>query len=135
MENNRTNSIRRRVQIDFGTETKTQQQFAEQADINYIVGKYKVTGEMPEFRQGTYMDVTDIDYHTAMNTVISAQEKFMALPVKIRNEFENSPLKLIQFLQDRNNLEKAVALGLVKGGSPTQPKPQATENLNATETK
>ena len=37
----------------------------------------------------------------------------MALPAQIRSRFENDPAKLIDFLDNSENLDEAIKLGLV----------------------
>lgn len=59
------------------------------------------------------------DYHTAMNTVIAAQEAFDGLPPKVRAKFENDPEKLLAFIGDDKNRDEAIELGLLN--APAQP--------------
>lgn len=37
----------------------------------------------------------------------------MELPATLRREFDNDPVKLLAFLQDENNRDRAIQLGLV----------------------
>ena len=102
----------------------TKQSFSEQADINSIVAKFERTG-MIENKLTTpyYGDVSEIkNYHEALNTVREAQELFMTMDASVRNTFENDPQKLIDFLDDENNYDKAVELGIVSP-RPETPKP------------
>lgn len=98
-----------------------QQEFAEESDINYIAERYGLTGEMPQVLDlPRYGDFTGIfDFQTAQNAVRDALNQFMTLPAKIRSRFDNSPQKLLAFLEDPENLEEARFLGLV-------PKPENT---------
>jgi len=113
--------------------TKTQQQFKIETDVNYIVSKYKNTGIWPASQKiGQYLDVSEVpDYHTAMNTVISAQNAFNALPAQLRNRFRNDPHELLQFLQNPENYDEGVKLGLFE----QKQQPQGNKNdLNETHT-
>lgn len=105
--------------------TKTQQHHKENCDINVIIARAKRGGGISHVNphQGRYMDLTELpDYATALNTVIKANEAFNSLPAKVREEFQNDPKKLIQFLGDPKNIDRAIELGLVnKKPDPVQP--------------
>lgn len=97
--------------------TMAQQHFAEECDINTIVRRFKLTGELP---QGavvpTYADFeAAVDYHQAMNALRQAEESFMALPAEVRARFQNDPAQLVEFVSNDANRAEAVALGLVVG--------------------
>ncbi|AZL82675.1 internal scaffolding protein [Apis mellifera associated microvirus 1] len=93
----------------------TKQSFSEDADINTIVERFKITGEVPDgYVPPDFSDFAEVaDFHTAMNAIRRAQEQFMELPGQVRERFANDPQNLMAFLGDRNNLQEAVRLGLV----------------------
>lgn len=93
----------------------TQQQFKEESDINEIVRRFGLTGEIPgDFRTPVSGDFTGVvDFHSAMNAVREAQENFMKLPGELRARFGHDPQRLIEFCEDGRNLEEARKLGLV----------------------
>jgi len=95
--------------------TLAQQHFKDECDINNILRQFNVTGLLPEAPLSPrYGDFTGIsDYHTALNQVIAAEAEFMALPAQIRSRFENDPAKLIEFLENSENKDEAIKLGLV----------------------
>lgn len=95
--------------------TKTQQQFAEDADINVIVRRFGLTGELPDdYRAPQSGDFTGVtDYHSALNAVREADAAFMEVPAEIRARFDNDPAKLIKFVENAKNREEAIELGLV----------------------
>lgn len=103
-----------------------QQHFKDEADINEIVRRFGLTGEMPANPHlpvsGDFTAVTD--YQTALNAVMAAQEGFMALPPDLRSRFYNDPQKLLVFLEDPSNHAEAVRLGLVNP-PPAPPAPAA----------
>lgn len=117
--------------LESGLECKdpslAQQQFAEEADINTIVNRFGLTGELPTgVRAPTYADFDEaIDYHTAMNVVVAARESFMAMPADVRARFANDPGAFVAFCSDENNRAEAEKLGLIvpgaaaPGGAPT----------------
>ncbi|QCQ84820.1 internal scaffolding protein [Blackfly microvirus SF02] len=114
-------------------ETLTQQQFRDEADINTIVARFGLTGELPE--NGAYPAYGDFetvqDYHGAQNIVRSAAEAFMALPGAVRERFANDPQKLMDFASKPENLPELRKLGLTRTLSDPAPsidktpKPQA----------
>ena len=96
-------------------EGMTQAQFAEEADINEIVRRFGLTGQLPEnVRVPVSGDFTGVyDFQTAMNAVVEAEEAFMELPGELRARFANDPQRLMEFMADDKNREEAVKLGLV----------------------
>ena len=94
----------------------TQQHFKDETDINNILRQFNVTGLLPEAPLSPhYGDFTGIvDYHSALNAVIAAEDDFMALPAQLRARFENDPAQLIDFLDDENNRSEAEQLGLLE---------------------
>jgi phage internal scaffolding protein len=104
-----------------------QQHFKDECDINNILRQFNITGLLPEAPLSPrYGDFTGIsDYHTALNQVIAAEDEFMSLPATIRARFENNPAQLIEFLDNDQNYDEAVKLGLVNN-KPAE-MPQAVE--------
>lgn len=106
----------------------TQQQFAEQADINYIVKQFGLTGELPDkYQAPNYADFEGVfDYQSAQHAMIDADRRFMAMPAELRYRFGNTPQGLIEFLSDPKNAEESVKLGLRDAKTPIPtPPPQA----------
>lgn len=99
---------------------RTQQQFRDECDINAIVRRFGVTGEVPaSVRMPTYDDFSEVtDFHTAMNAVRAAQESFEALPSAIRSRFGHDPQQLLVFLGDEANRDEAAKLGLLNPAKP-----------------
>ena len=99
-----------------------QQHFKDECDINNILRQFNITGQLPqnplEPRYGDFTGV--VDYHSALNSVIAAQSEFDGLPAQIRARFENDPAKLIDFLENTENLDEAISLGLVSKPETTQ---------------
>jgi phage internal scaffolding protein len=92
-----------------------QQNFKEECDINTIVRNFGLTGELPgQTISPQYGDFTGVlDYHSAVNAVLAAQDEFMELPAQLRSRFNNDPAQLIDFLGNEENREEAIKLGLV----------------------
>lgn len=101
----------------------TQQHFAEGADLNNIMAshlKKRIPGVPPQpigdpkaTRQISYGYQAALDYHAAMNLVVSARSKFESLPSKIRSMFGNDVGAMLDFADNPDNRADALALGLV----------------------
>ena len=82
--------------------TLAQQQFRDECDINVMLERFQVTGTMPQnVRQPIAQDFIDaMDYQSALNALIEAEESFMQMPAKIRAEFNNDPGEFIRFFEN-----------------------------------
>lgn len=102
--------------ITFTEDSKTQQNFQDECDINKIIERFTKTGTLPQIVSGfEFADVSDVpSYQEALNYLNEAQAQFMELPAKIRKEFDNDPGQLLSFLENPNNYERAIELGLVE---------------------
>lgn len=86
----------------------------ESSDINVIVKRFGLTGAMPPNpRVPHYGDFEGVDdFQSAMEAVRRAQEDFLALPPDLRSRFGNDPQGLLEFVENPDNYEEAVKLGL-----------------------
>jgi phage internal scaffolding protein len=96
--------------------TLTKQSFKDECNINNIVAKFAITGQLPQSsRKPRYMDCVGVDsYQDALAIVDLAAAHFSALPAKVRARFANDPVKMVAFLEDPNNAEEAIKLGLAE---------------------
>lgn len=103
---------------------KTQQNFKEECDINTIVQRFNLTGQLPEnLKLPQYVNYEGVfDFQTAMQTMMEAEEQFMSVPAHIRAQFDNSPQKFLEYCENPNNREGLRKLGLLKP-EPPQPAP------------
>lgn len=99
-----------------------QQHMKEESDINTIVRRFGLTGELPSgVRMPQYGDFTGVtDYHTALNAVIAAQDSFAQLPADIRTRFGNDAAAFVDFCMNEENRAEAEKLGLVAPQAPIQ---------------
>lgn len=91
--------------------SKTRQEFADECDINKIMERYDVSAGLipfPDARQEPrYFDCSEVpDLQSAMNGIMAAEEAFMTLPAKVRAEFENDPVRFVEFACDPENLDQ-----------------------------
>jgi phage internal scaffolding protein len=96
-------------------QSRTQQHFKAECDINTVVERYLRTGLMPQLGTPMYGDFTNVvSYQEAQDAVIAANAAFETLPSKVRERFSNNPGKLLEFLADEANKDEAVKLGLIE---------------------
>lgn len=102
-------------QIKITQKSKTQQNQKEEADINNIVKRFGLTGQLPtNVRVPQYGDFTSVtNYHDALNLVIDAEQAFAKMPADIRNRFQNDPGQFLDFFTDEKNREEGEKLGLI----------------------
>ena len=98
------------------TPSRTQQQFKDECDVNNILRNYVNTGILthtsavaPQF--GDFSSLPS-DYGEALDLIEQSRQQFMSLPSEVRERFDNSPRKLVEFLSDQANIDEAVKLGL-----------------------
>lgn len=95
--------------------TMTQQHFKEDADINIIMKRYQQTGVLPQVNSsafGFYDAGDSLTYQEALNFIIEADDNFMALPSVLRSMFDNDPSKFLSFVENADNYDECVRLGI-----------------------
>lgn len=89
---------------------------AQDADINVIVERFKITGEVPVHQRHAFPIETDIDevldYRACMDAINAANRAFMDLPAKVRSTFSNDPIVFADFASDPKNLDQLREWGL-----------------------
>lgn len=106
--------VSRETGLSCADESLAIQSAAEDADINTIVRRFGLTGELPGDLQmpqsGDYVGVGD--FHQAMNVVRQANEEFLRIPAEIRARFSHDPGLFTEFFENPSNYDEAVRLGL-----------------------
>lgn len=119
-------------------ESLTKQEFKDECDINTILRRFNVTGQLPVgVRMPTYGDFSEVtDFHDAVNAIALAREAFSQMSAEVRRRFNNDPGEFVDFTSDPANLPEARKLGLVPvddpppapvpgGAGPATPAPQS----------
>lgn len=101
--------------------------FTEQAhkkicDVNNIIKKYDKTGVIQHVTkfEAKFGDVTGIEFRAMHDKIISAQQSFDSLPSSIRKRFGNDAGRLIAFMDNPDNREEAIKLGLISSDTPPE---------------
>lgn len=104
-------------------ESLADQSQLEDSDINVLVRRFGVTGQMPVLeRLPIQADfVKPMDYHSALNALMQADSAFNELPAELRSRFDHDPGKFVEFCSDEKNRPELIDLGLV----PKDPGPAA----------
>lgn len=110
----------RTTAITFTGEGRTKQSFADDSDINNIMARYLKTGliEAVNKHEPQYGDTTGINFQACMDTVVAAKAMFADMPAKIRNRFDNDPGKFLDFVNNPENIDEGVKLGLLTPRAP-----------------
>lgn len=118
------------------SESLTQQHFKDELDINNIVAKYNKTGVISAVARTReiYGDFTEYqDVVENFDKIARAEQMFEQLPATIRNEFNNSPQKLLAALGDEKQRDKLIEFGVLDAPIPApaaDPVLTELQNLN-----
>jgi len=102
----------------------TRQEFAEECDINVLMKRYEnqdIGSIMRRSQEPVYYDLTEApsDLMGYMQLMQDAQNAFMTLSAQVRREFDNDPVRFVDFAGDPANLDQMRSWGLAP------PAPQA----------
>lgn len=114
----------------------TQQQFKDEADINYIVRMYDASGVVPGQtgaapREPIFGDFSELpdNAQEAYNQILAAKADFDRLPLEIRKRCNFDPAVFFEFVQDPKNIDELVAFGLaVRTSAPVHGTAELQEN-------
>jgi len=118
------------VGLDTGTDTVVQQHFKDECDVNKIMARFKVSGQLPQVqaKPAEYLDCSLLTgYQESLHIVEEARRLFYSIPSEIRSRFDNNPQRFVDFASDPANLPQLVELGLAKAppAPPALPDPPA----------
>lgn len=93
----------------------TEQHHKKECDVNEIIKKYDRDGIITHVSrfEGRFGDMTGADFKAMQDKVANAKSMFSALPADVRKFFANQPSNLLEFMEDPNNRDKAIELGLI----------------------
>ena len=80
------------------------------------MGKFRATGVVNHInlKRPVYEDFSNaVDYMTARNALLAADNIFKSLPARVRKECENDPAKLIALVENPENETLLQDLGLI----------------------
>ena len=108
------------VELNTGSDSYVQQALGPGTRVQSILERFTRTGELPvNPLTPRYEDVSDVgEYNDAMNLVARITEHFESLPSDIRLRFSNNPAEYLAFINDPNNIDMAVDMGLLQRNEP-----------------
>lgn len=116
-------NLRHRVVVDCSDDIPiTEQNHKAEVNINNIVSRHgmdlinKVAAmQLPNMH---FDDVTGNDFMEASLIIRKAEQSFSKMPSKIRKEFDNNPALFLDFVQNPDNKDKLVEMGLANAPKP-----------------
>lgn len=105
-----------RVITCVGVQTMTKQSHKSECDINTILRQFQKTGIISHINnhKGEYVNLPDsIDYQDGLNTVLRGEAAFAALPSKVRDHYDNDPLKFLAAFGDDVERKRLEEWGLI----------------------
>lgn len=98
--------------------TRTQESDAMDTDINVIVARFGITGQLPArdslplITNGDFQEA--LDFRQVQDLQIAAAKSFMELPANVRARFENDPVQFVEFCSrdDEDSAKEMVRLGI-----------------------
>lgn len=102
-----------------------EQSHVKEVDINAIIKRHGIdlitkTANLntAEYR---FDDVTGNDFQEALFKIKKAESTFQSLPSELRNQFENNPAKFLDFVQNPENADQMVEMGIASKIEPEIP--------------
>lgn len=110
-------------------ESATKQAMKEDTDINVLATRFGASmfnsspraTRQPMFGDFTY---TSMDLLSMKNAVADAENRFLQLPGRIRKRFGNDQYQFLRFVENPENYEECVKMGLVKPRKVAEPEGQ-----------
>lgn len=106
----------------------TRQEFAADCDINVLMDRYQnedIGAIMRRSTEPVYVDFYDMpsDLMGTLQLVQDAENAFMTLPAQVRREFDNDPIRFVDFASDPGNLDQMRNWGLAPPAPVPPPAP------------
>lgn len=91
------------------------QEFKDECDINFIMRKYRTSGQVTHIAQnrGRFADVSEVGtYQDAISRVRDTHSFFMKLSASVRAGFDNDAALFLDWIADPANREDVAKMGL-----------------------
>lgn len=117
-----------RVSIDCSQDGLTKQEFKDDCDINKIMDKYQRTGVINHLAKHgeQYGEIVAADLMEAHLISEQAGVMFRELPSSLRNRFNGSPVEFLEFVQNPENRDEMIEMGLMEKPRETLKPPETT---------
>lgn len=106
------------VGVKFPIPSLTQQSEKDSTDINFIVKQYCECGVCPSCNvhhplSEDMLAMSTQTFQEVMQQQAQLTTAFNELPANVRKKFDYNPLKMLEFVENPNNKEECVKLGLL----------------------
>lgn len=104
-----------------GERSMTRQEYKAECDIYTILQQFQETGVMKRSQtaQPLWGELPDdIDFQTAMNITMAANDAFASLPSAVRSHFQNDPARFLAAMYDSTREDELRKLGLLNAKPP-----------------
>lgn len=109
-----TNAAGDETAIECKDKTLTQQHMKDECNINKLVERFVVTGEIPQMNmpplQGDFTNAPT--YQEALNLMVAAKQSFMQQPADVRSRFDNDAGRFVDFCTNESNRDELRRMGL-----------------------
>lgn len=97
-------------------EVCAKQSFRDECNVNKIIDRYTKTGVLTHVKQlqSVYGEFNTDSLQEAFAKVEAANNMFMQLPSALRKLCEHDPVKVMEFVQNPDNYDKLVEMGLAE---------------------
>lgn len=108
--------------LEFKEPSMTDQSFRDECDMGKLIDRYNKTGffynplvaHQNKPRPPMFEDFADVaTFQDAQEVIARSIAQFEALPAKLRDFFKNDPGYMLAFVNDPQNREKCVELGIL----------------------
>ncbi|WNK13509.1 MAG: internal scaffolding protein [Microvirus sp.] len=102
---------------------RTVQSQKDETDINILFARIEAgAAQLPVPLPPRFMDATSVPtFQESLDMINEASKAFMALPAKIRKQFDNDPGQFVEFCEDPANLPEMRTMGLAVPGPEATP--------------
>ena len=100
----------------------TEQHHKKECDINLIIDKYDKHGVIKHITafEAQFGDLSGMDFKEMQDKIANAKTQFNDLPWQIRERFNNNPQFLLSFMDNPDNRDEAIKLGLISNTTPPE---------------
>lgn len=105
----------RKVTMDFtGEKTMTEQSHAKLNDLHHLMKLDRDRlAEHTNIYEGKYMDMINVpDFHQAQLILAETASMWESIPATLRQKFNNEPERFVEFMQNEDNRESMLEMGL-----------------------
>ncbi len=103
-----------KVVVDASEPVMTKQSFKQEVDMNNIIARHVKRGGVPPLPPDlSFGFAPPYSFHEAMNLIREADNYFDQVPSELRNRFRNDPGLFIDFIENPDNRDELMDMGLI----------------------